>query len=179
MAVFGCGGVGLSVIMGAQLTGAQQIIAIDRMPQKLELAQQFGATDLIDATEVDPIETVRKMTAGRGADVTFEAAGVPQLQADCVEAARPGGKAVLVGLSAMGSSTPLSGARLVRQEKTVIGSYYGTAHTARDFPFMLDLYAAGQLNLDRLISRTYPLAGINEAFDAMLMGEVARGVVIF
>jgi Zn-dependent alcohol dehydrogenase len=86
---------------------------------------------------------------------------------------------VLVGLSAMGSSTPLSGAKLVRQEKTVIGSYYGTAHTARDFPFLLDLYAAGKLNLDRLISRTYPLAEINEAFDAMLRGEVARGVVTF
>ena len=81
--------------------------------------------------------------------MTFEAVGVPQLQADCVEAARPGGKAVLVGLSAMGSSTPLSGAKIVRQEKTVIGSYYGTAHTARDFPFLLDLYAAGKLDLDR------------------------------
>jgi Zn-dependent alcohol dehydrogenase len=86
---------------------------------------------------------------------------------------------VLVGLAAMGSSTPLSGAKLVRQEKTVIGSYYGSAHTARDFPFLLDLYAAGKLNLDRLISRTYQLADINEAFAAMLSGEVARGVVIF
>jgi S-(hydroxymethyl)glutathione dehydrogenase/alcohol dehydrogenase len=179
VAVFGCGGVGLSVIMGAQLAGAQQIIAIDRVPQKLEMAAQFGATDVINATEVDPIETVRDMTAGRGADVTFEAVGTPQLQADCVEATRPGGKAVLVGLSAMGSSTPLSGAKLVRQEKTVIGSYYGTAHTARDFPFILDLYAAGKLNLDRLISRTYQLVEINEAFDAMLRGEVARGVVTF
>jgi NDMA-dependent alcohol dehydrogenase len=179
VAVFGCGGVGLSVIMGAQLAGAQQIIAIDRLPQKLELAKQFGATDVIDASQVDAIEMVRDMTAGRGADVTFEAAGAPQLQADCVEAARPGGKAVLVGLSAMGSSTPLSGAKLVRQEKTVIGSYYGTAHTARDFPFLLDLYVAGKLNLDRLISRTYRLVEINEAFDAMLKGEVARGVVTF
>jgi S-(hydroxymethyl)glutathione dehydrogenase/alcohol dehydrogenase len=179
VAVFGCGGVGLSVIMGAQLAGAQQIIAIDRVPQKLEMAIQFGATDVIDASKDDAIAMVREMTAGRGADVTFEAAGVPQLQADCVEAARPGGKAVLVGLSAMGSSTILSGAKLVRQEKTVIGSYYGAAHTARDFPFMLDLYAAGQLNLDRLISRTYPLIEINAAFDAMLKGEVARSVVIF
>jgi S-(hydroxymethyl)glutathione dehydrogenase / alcohol dehydrogenase len=179
VAVFGCGGVGLSVIMGAQLAGAQQIIAIDRVLRKLELATQFGATDVIDASQADVIEQVRDMTAGRGADVTFEAVGTPQLQADCVEAARPGGKAVLVGLSAMGSSTPLSGAKLVRQEKTVIGSYYGSAHTARDFPFMLDLYAAGKLNLDRLISRTYPLTEINEAFDAMLNGEVARGVVIF
>jgi S-(hydroxymethyl)glutathione dehydrogenase/alcohol dehydrogenase len=178
VAVFGCGGVGLSVIMGAQLAGAQQIIAIDRVPQKLKMAAQFGATDVIDASKDDAIATVREMTAGRGADVTFEAVGLPQLQADCVEAARPGGKAVLVGLSAMDSSTILSGARLVRQEKTVIGSYYGSAHTARDFPFMLDLYAAGKLNLDRLISRTYSLVEINEAFDAMLKGEVARGVVI-
>jgi S-(hydroxymethyl)glutathione dehydrogenase / alcohol dehydrogenase len=179
VAVYGCGGVGLSVIMGAQLAGAQQIIAIDRVPQKLEMAVQFGATDAIDASQADVIATVRDMTAGRGADVTFEAVGAPQLQADCVEAARPGGKAVLVGLAAMGSSTPLSGAALVRQEKTVIGSYYGTAHTARDFPFLLDLYAAGKLQLDRLISRTYRLVEINEAFDAMLSGEVARGVVTF
>ncbi|HSD82883.1 MAG TPA: Zn-dependent alcohol dehydrogenase [Anaerolineae bacterium] len=179
VAVFGCGGVGLSVIMGAQLAGARQIIAIDRVPQKLELAKQFGATDVVNADKVNAIELVRQMTAWRGADVTFEAAGVPQLQADCVEAARPGGKAVLVGLTAMGSDTPFSGAKLVRQEKTVIGSYYGSAHTARDFPFLLDLYAAGKLNLDRLISRTYPLVEINAAFDAMLNGEVARGVVTF
>jgi S-(hydroxymethyl)glutathione dehydrogenase/alcohol dehydrogenase len=143
------------------------------------MAQQFGATDAIDASQVDAIEMVRQMTAGRGADVTFEAVGAPQLQADCVEAARPGGKAVLVGLSAMGSTTTLSGAKLVRQEKIVIGSYYGTAHTARDFPFLLDLYVSGKLHLDRLISRTYPLAEINAAFDAMLSGTVARGVVVF
>jgi NDMA-dependent alcohol dehydrogenase len=179
VAVFGCGGVGLSVIMGAQLAGAQQIIAVDRAPHKLEMARQFGASDVIDASQVDASEMVRDMTAGRGADVAFEAVGTPQLQADCVEATRPGGKAVLVGLSAMGSSTPLSGAKLVRQEKTVIGSYYGTAHTARDFPLLLDLYAAGKLNLERLISRTYALADINVAFEAMLNGEVARGVVIF
>jgi NDMA-dependent alcohol dehydrogenase len=179
VAVFGCGGVGLSIIMGAQLAGAQQIIAIDRVPRKLDIAEQFGATDVIDSSQVDAIDQVRQMTAGRGADVTFEAVGAPQLQADCVEAARPGGKAVLVGLSAMGSSTPLSGAQLVRQEKTVIGSYYGSAHTARDFPFLLDLYAAGKLNLDRLISRAYQLIEINEAFNAMLNGEVARGVVVF
>lgn len=179
VAVFGCGGVGLSVIMGAQLAGAQQIIAIDRVPAKLDLARCFGATDTINAATIDAIEAVRHLTEERGADVTFEAVGVPQLQADCVEAVRPGGKAVLVGLSAMGSSTPLSGAKIVRQEKTVIGSYYGTAHTARDFPFLLDLYAAGKLDLDALVSRTYRLSEINEAFAAMLAGEVARSVIVF
>jgi S-(hydroxymethyl)glutathione dehydrogenase/alcohol dehydrogenase len=143
------------------------------------MARRFGATKVIDARESDTIAMVHSLTEGRGADIAFEAVGVPQLQADCVEAVRPGGKAVLVGLSAMGSTTPLSGAKIVRQEKTVIGSYYGTAHTARDFPFLLDLYAAGKLDLDALVSRTYPLTEINEAFDAMLNGEVARGVVVF
>jgi NDMA-dependent alcohol dehydrogenase len=179
VAVFGCGGVGLSVILGARLAGAQQIIAIDRVPQKLAMARRFGATDVIDASRVNAIEAARAMTAGRGADVTFEAVGVPQLQSDCVEAARPGGKAVLVGLSAMGTTTTLSGAKIVRQEKIVMGSYYGTAHTARDFPLILDLYMAGKLDLDALVSSTYRLDQINVAFEAMLTGEVARGVIAF
>jgi NDMA-dependent alcohol dehydrogenase len=179
VAVFGCGGVGLSIIMGARLVGAQQIIAIDRVPQKLEMAHRLGATDVIDASEVNPIESVRRLTHGRGADVAFEAVGLPQLQVECVEAARPGGKAVLVGLSPMGTRTELSGATIVRQEKIVMGSYYGSAHTARDFPLILDLYMAGQLDLGTLISREYPLAQINAAFDAMLKGEVARGVVVW
>jgi S-(hydroxymethyl)glutathione dehydrogenase / alcohol dehydrogenase len=96
-----------------------------------------------------------------------------------VEMTRPGGKAVLVGLSAMGSETPLSGATLARQEKTVMGSYYGTANTERDFPLFLDLYMAGKLNLGALVTQTYPLAQVNQAFDAMLGGEVARGVIVF
>jgi S-(hydroxymethyl)glutathione dehydrogenase/alcohol dehydrogenase len=179
VAIFGCGGVGLSILLGAKLAGAQQIIAIDRVAKKLELAKQLGATDVIDASQVDAIDQVRRLTNGRGADVSFEAVGVPQLQADCVEAARPGGKAVLVGLSAMGSITPLSGAKIARQEKMILGSYYGSADTARDFPFLLDLYKAGKLDLDALVSQTYELPQINEAFNKMLSGEVARGVITF
>ncbi len=135
VAVFGCGGVGLSILMGARLVGAQQIIAIDRVPRKLDMARRFGATDVINANDVNVIEAVRRLTDSRGADVAFEAVGLPQLQIECVEAARPGGKAVFVGLSPMGSSTDLSGAKIVRQEKIVMGSYYGSAHTAR---FSLD-----------------------------------------
>ena len=125
------------------------------------------------------MQTIRQLTAGRGAEITFEAVGLPQLQVECVEAARPGGKAVFVGLSAMGTTTPLSGATLARQEKTVLGSYYGTANPARDFPFILDLYMAKKLPLDALVSQTYRLPQINEAFAAMLSGDVARGVVVF
>jgi S-(hydroxymethyl)glutathione dehydrogenase/alcohol dehydrogenase len=179
VAVFGCGGVGLSILMGAQLAGAARIIAVDKSAKKLELAKMFGATHTVNVAEEDGVSAIRQITGGRGAEITFEAVGVPQLQVECVEAARPGGKAVFVGLSAMGSVTPLSGATLARQEKTVLGSYYGTANTARDFPFILDLYVAKKLNLDALVSQTYRLPQINEALAAMLSGDVARGVVVF
>jgi Zn-dependent alcohol dehydrogenase len=177
--VWGCGGIGLSILLGAHLAGAQQIIAVDRSASKLALARQLGATDVVDAGVGDPVEAVRRLTDGRGADVSFEAVGAPALQTACVEAARPGGKAVLVGLAAMGSQTLISGATLVRQEKAILGSYYGTAQTARDFPLILDLYMAGRLNLDALVSATYRLDQINQAFDAMLSGDIARGVVVF
>ena len=179
VAVIGCGGVGLSALMGAKLAGARQIIAVDRVPSKLMMAKNFGATDLVNAAEVNAVEAVRSLTEGRGADVTFEAVGTSQLQSESVEMTRPGGKAVFVGLSAMGSETTLSGATLARQEKTVMGSYYGTANTERDFPLFLDLYMAGKLNLDALVSKTYKLSQVNEAFESMLSGEVARGVIVF
>ena len=177
--VLGCGGIGLSVLLGAQLAGAQQIIAVDRSARKLVYAQSLGATDIIVAGEGDLVEAVRRLTDGRGADVSFEAVGLSALQTACVEMTRPGGKAVFVGLTAMGSETVLSGATLVRQEKTVLGSYYGTANTTRDFPLILDLYMAGKLNLGALVSQTYPLSEINQAFEVMLAGDMARGVVVF
>ncbi len=177
--VLGCGGIGLSVLLGAQLAGAQQIIAVDRSARKLQYAQTLGATDVILAGEDDLVDAVRRATDGRGADVSFEAVGLSSLQSACVEMTRPGGKAVLVGLTAMGSETVFSGATLVRQEKTVLGSYYGTANTNRDFPLILDLYMAGKLNLGALVSQTYPLSAINQAFEDMLAGDMARGVVVF
>jgi NDMA-dependent alcohol dehydrogenase len=179
VAVIGMGGVGLSTLMGAQLAGARQIIAVDRVASKLEMAKKLGATDLVNTAEVNAVQAVRSLTEGRGADVSFEAVGTPQLQTESVEMTRPGGKAVFVGLSAMGSETPLSGATLARQEKTVMGSYYGTANTERDFPLFLDLYMAGKLNLGALVSQTYKLEQVIEAFERMLSGEVARGVIVF
>lgn len=179
VAVLGCGGVGLSILLGAQLAGAQQIIAVDRSAAKLSYARSLGATDTVKADDGDVVETVRRLTDGRGADVAFEAVGISRLQTQCVDMTRPGGKAVLVGLTAMGSETVISAATLVRQEKSLLGSYYGTAHTARDFPLILDLYVAGKLNLGALVSQTYRLGNINEAFAAMLEGDTARGVVVF
>lgn len=178
VAVYGAGGVGLSIIMGAKLAGAARIIAVDRSAAKGEMALSFGATDFVMAGP-QAVERIREMTAGRGADYVFEAIGIPAVQEQCLDSARPGGKVILVGVSPMGSSTNLPGAIITRQEKTVTGSYYGTAHTLRDFPLYIDLYQRGLLDLDRLISRTYRLEQINEAFEDMLSGNIARGVILF
>ncbi|MDR3689466.1 MAG: Zn-dependent alcohol dehydrogenase [Fimbriimonas sp.] len=178
VAVFGVGGVGLSIVMGAKLAGAKQIIAVDRSEAKLETAYAFGATDGVRSDNA-VVETIREMTEGRGADYVFEAVGIPAVQEMCLEATRPGGSIVFAGIAPMGSSTNLPGAVLTRQEKTVMGSYYGTADPARDFPRFADLYLDGKLDLDRLVTRRYRLEEINDAYADMLAGSVSRGVVVF
>jgi len=178
VAVFGAGGVGLSIIMGAKLAGAGQIIAIDTNETKGDLAQSFGATDVL-INSPDVVKDIRNLTEGRGADYVFEAIGIPAVQEQSLEAVRPAGTVVLVGVSPMGSGTNLPGAIITRQEKTVTGSYYGTANTARDFPLYADLFLAGKLDLKRLISKTYKLDQINEAYEDMLAGQIARGVIRF
>lgn len=178
VAVFGAGGVGLNIIMGAQLAGAGRIIAVDTNEVKGQLAREFGATDvLIDSPNV--IRQIQALTGGRGADTVFEAVGSPAVQELCLAAARPAGTVVLVGLSPMGSDTNLPGAIITRQEKTVTGSYYGTANTARDFPRYAELYLDGKLDLGRLISKRYTLEQINEAYADMLGEQIARGVIVF
>lgn len=176
--VFGAGGVGLSIIMGAKLAGAARIITVDAFEAKGDIALSFGATDFIMAGP-DTNDAIRGLTNGRGADYVFEAIGLPAVQEQCLDAARPGGTIIFAGISPMGSSTNLPGAILTRQEKTVTGSYYGSANAARDFPLYADLYKRGLLDLGRLVSKTYPLDQINEAYADMLSGEIARGVIVF
>lgn len=176
--VFGCGGIGLNILQGAALCGAEKIIAVDTNEAKMAMARQFGATHTLLSDE-NTNEQLKSLTGGRGADHVFEAVGLPKLQELGLEATRPGGSLILVGLAPMGTGTNLPGAVLTRQEKTVKGSYYGSVHARRDFPMLLDLYMAGNLKLNELISREYKLDEINEAFAAMLTGEVARGVIVF
>ena len=176
--VFGAGGVGLSTVMGAVLAGATTIIAVDRYDSRLEAAKEFGATHtLVGGTNT--IAEIRALTGGRGADYAFEAIGNPAVQEQCLEATRPGGDVIFSGLSAMGSSTNLPGAVLVRQEKTVKGSYYGTANPPLDFVKFAELYERGALPLDRLISKRYSLDQVNEAYADMLSGATRRGIVQF
>jgi NDMA-dependent alcohol dehydrogenase len=176
VAVFGVGGVGLSTVMGARLAGAATIIAIDPLASRLDAALDLGATHAVQAGP-GAVAGIRALTGGYGADYVFEAAGIPAVQEQSLEAARPGGEIVFSGLSPMGSSTNLPGSVLVRQEKTVRGSYYGTANPPVDFVRYAAWYTEGRLPLDRLISRRYELDQINEAFADMLSGATRRGVV--
>ncbi|MBS1727157.1 MAG: Zn-dependent alcohol dehydrogenase [Armatimonadetes bacterium] len=178
VAVFGAGGVGLSTVMGAAASGATTIIAIDRYESRLEAARDLGATHTVLAGE-DAVGQIRGLTAGRGADYVFEAIGSPSVQELCLEAARPGGTIVFSGLSPMGSSTDLPGSVIVRQEKTIRGSYYGSANPPADFARFAEWYREGRLPLDRLVSRRYGLDEIQTAFEDMLAGRIRRGVVVF
>jgi NDMA-dependent alcohol dehydrogenase len=178
VAIYGAGGVGLSVLMGAKLAGASRLIVVDKAEGKLDIAKAFGATDVVMAGP-EAVSEIKTLTHGRGADFVFEAIGIPAVQEQALGATRKGGTLVLVGISPMGSGTNLPGAIIARQEKTITGSYYGSANPARDFPLIAGLYARGQLDLGRLVSKTYPLAQINAAYADMLSGETARGVIVF
>jgi S-(hydroxymethyl)glutathione dehydrogenase/alcohol dehydrogenase len=195
--VIGAGGVGLSTVMGAVVAGASQIIVCDPLESRREAALQIGTgaraslqgesggstkATLAHGTHTLPSadpKSVKELTEGRGADYVFECVGTPALQEVAVECARPGGTVVFSGLSPNGSSTNIPGARLVREEKTVMGSYYGTSNPAVDFPRYAAMYQEGTLPLDRLVSHRYPLDQINQAYADMLAGVGSRGVVLF
>ena len=177
-AVYGAGGVGLNIIMGAALCGADPIIAIDTNSTKMEIAREFGATHTLYSDETT-VEQIQELTDGRGADHVFESVGLQTLQETAFEATRPGGTLTLVGLTPVGSGTNLPGAVITRTEKVIRGSFYGSVHPQRDFPMFLDMYRNGKLMLDELVTRRYSLAEINEAYQNMLTGEVARGIIVF
>jgi S-(hydroxymethyl)glutathione dehydrogenase / alcohol dehydrogenase len=178
VAVYGVGGVGLCAVMGAVVAGASQIVAVDSVASKLETALSFGATDAVLAGP-DAVSAIRSLTEGRGADYVIECVGVPSIQEECLSAARPGGVVVLAGIAPMGSGTNFPGAVLTRQEKTVMGCYYGTADPTRDFPLYASWYREGRLPLDRLVTGRYSLGQINEAYADLVAGRNARGVVLF
>jgi NDMA-dependent alcohol dehydrogenase len=177
VAVFGCGGVGLSVIQGALIAGARRIIAIDTLAPKLEMARKFGATDTIVFSE-DPVKEVKKITAG-GPDYAFECVGSGQLAATAYRTIRRGGLAVVVGVAKPSDSTVIRTMTLPFEEKTITGSYFGSCVPRVDFPRMLALYMAGRLKLEELITRRYPIAEAPQAFADLQAGKNARGVIVF
>jgi len=179
VAVFGCGGVGISIIQGAVLSGAARVIGVDRSAARLDLAPRFGATDVIDASASDPVEEIRAMTEGRGADVTFEAIGRTDVMTQALEAARRGGRVVLVGLGAEKEHLRLGAGSFTRSDKLLMGAYYGGCDPARDMPRLLDLYRAGRLKLDEMVGRRRPIEEINEAFADLETGGILRTLIVF
>ena len=177
-AVYGCGGVGLNVVQGARLSGANPIIAVDSDPAKLEIARQFGASDGVVAGD-DAHEQVQALTGGRGVDFAFEAVGAPAVQEAAYKAARPGGALVVVGVAPAGSVTRYAGLDLHVNEKRIYGSFFGSTDPHREFPRLLALYRAGKLLLDELVSAHYRLDQINEAYADLLKGGHKRGVIMF
>jgi Zn-dependent alcohol dehydrogenase len=177
--VIGCGGVGLNVVQGARLAGAGKIIACDLLDNKLAFAKEFGATHTLNASREPVVDRVRELTAGRGADYAFDAIGGEATTLQILEAIRPGGTAVIVGMAAMAVRAPITPYLMALQEKTIKGTMYGSVRPNLDFPRLVDLYLDGRLKIDQLVSRTYKLEEINEGFQAMRSGQVARGVVVF
>jgi S-(hydroxymethyl)glutathione dehydrogenase / alcohol dehydrogenase len=178
VAVVGCGGVGLNVIQGARIAGAGEIIAVDMNETKLQLAKEFGATATINASQGDPVSQVMAMTGQRGADVAFEVIGLQQTIDQTMIMTRRGGQAILVGVPKMNAILNVPAFfGVVLAEKTIKGCWYGSSDVQRDVPKLVGYYRDGRLKLDELISQTITLEQVNEAFEAMKTGEVARSVI--
>jgi len=179
VAVFGCGGVGLNVVQGAAIAGAERIIAIDTMEAKLALAKQFGATDVILARPGEDVAKALKKLTGGGPDYAFECVGAGALAETAYRAIRRGGKAIVVGVAKATDSASIKPMTLVFEEKSLQGSYFGSCVPRIDFPRMLQLYMAGKLKLDELITHRYRIEEAPQAFADLESGRNARGVVVF
>jgi S-(hydroxymethyl)glutathione dehydrogenase/alcohol dehydrogenase len=178
VAVVGCGGVGLSVVQGAKLAGAGVIVAVDPVPAKLDMAKALGATATVDATG-DSVAGVRQATSGRGADTVFEVVGRAGTIRVAFAAARRGGTVVLVGAGSPKEEVSFNAMELFVDGKTVRGCVYGSTDPDRDFPSLVELVRSGAVDASSLVTRRIALDEVNEAFDAMEAGTVARSVIVF
>jgi S-(hydroxymethyl)glutathione dehydrogenase / alcohol dehydrogenase len=175
--VFGCGGVGISVIQGARIAGAATILAVDMVEAKLDWAKQFGATHAVTPDQLP--DALRELTGGAGFDYGFEVVGRSQTIKAAYGATRRGGTTVVVGVGRAEDMVELSAFDLFYDEKTLRGTYYGSANIRRDFPRLLALWRSGQLDLEGMITRRLTLDDVNDAFDALSSGDVIRQVITF
>lgn len=179
VAVFGCGGVGLATIMAAKLVGAHTIVAVDLLDNKLEMAREFGATHLVNASKEDAVAKIAAECAG-GVDYSFEVIGSTEAMAQAFHAvyARPGGMALILGLAPIGATFSIEAWRFLR-EVTITGCTVGSVRPKIDIPKYIDLFMAGKLPLDKLVTARYPLDKINDAIKDTFDGKVMRGVITF
>ena len=178
VAIIGCGGVGLSALQGARITGAGKIIAVDAQPWKFDIATKLGATDCVDASTDDPVAAVQALTGG-GADFVFECIGLVPTVQQAVAMTGRGGTTVLVGVVPVTEMVPISAADLTLQEKNITGSYMGSNAFRFDMPKYIEFYLDGRLHLDEMISSRIKIEEVNDALDLMRKGEAARQVIMF
>ena len=178
VAVFGLGGVGLAALMGAKACNAGQIIAVDLLDSKLEMAKNLGATHIINAKDNNPVEVIQDLTHG-GVEIAIESAGNATVLAQAYESTMRGGTTVAIGLPHPDHQFSIPAVTLSAMEKTVKGSYQGSCVPSRDIPKFIEMFHAGQLPVDQLLSNTISLEQINEGCDRLHKGEVARQVILF
>ncbi len=176
--VVGCGGVGLNVVQGARLAGAQRVIALDRNPDALRLALEMGATDVVSADDEDPAAAVRTITGGAGVSHAFEVIGLPQTLDLALEALRKGGVAYLVGVQKPDAVLGIP-FRHFFEQKAVRGVAMGSSNPHIDLPKYADLYLQGRLQLDPLVANRISLEEVNGGFDRLREGGLARSVILF
>ena len=178
VAVIGCGGVGDAAIAGATIAGARRVIAVDVDPRKLEWARRFGATDIVNARTEDPVDAIRALTGGNGADVVIEAVGSPVTYKQAFFARDLAGTLVQVGVPDPSMTIELPMIELFGRGGALKSSWYGDCLPTRDFPLLIGLYLSGRLDLDGFVSETIGLDDVEEAFARMQRGEVLRSVVV-
>jgi S-(hydroxymethyl)glutathione dehydrogenase/alcohol dehydrogenase len=178
--VIGVGGIGINAVQGAAIAGARMIIAVDIVDFKLEKAKEFGATHTINAKTQDVVQVVKDLTWGEGVDYAFEAIATPATIGQAYACTGKNGTIVVIGLTpATAESIPISPLDLVLYQKSLLGTLYGDSQPRNDIPNLLKMYHAGKLKLDELITRTYTLDQVNEAYADMLAGKNIRGVIEF
>jgi S-(hydroxymethyl)mycothiol dehydrogenase len=179
VAVFGCGGVGDSVIAGARLAGATTIIAVDLDPRKLEWAKEFGATHTVNPAEGDPVAKIKELTGGNGVNYSFEAVGLAQTWEQALWCRDLAGTCIIIGVPGPGPTLNLELQKFFDLGGRLGVSWYGDCLPTRDFPMLAAWYSQGRLNLDKVVTRTISLDETEEAFEAMKRGETLRSVIVF
>ena len=177
MAVVGCGGIGLGAVQGGRIAGANQVIAIDRIEEKLELARRLGATHTVNAADGDVVAAVRDLTGGAGVHHAFEAIGLTDTAEQAFAMLRRGGTATILGMIPLGRNVSVHGYDLLL-EKKLQGSDMGSNRFRVDIPRYVDMYMDGRLLLDEMVTHRLPLDDINEGFAQMLTGKIARNIIV-
>ena len=178
VAVIGCGGVGDAAIVGSNLAGAAKIIAVDLDDRKLETARKLGATHTVNSKESDPVEAIRELTGGNGADVVIEAVGRPETYKQAFYARDLAGTVVLVGVPTPEMKLELPLLDVFGRGGSLKSSWYGDCLPSRDFPMLIDLHLQGRLPLDKFVTETIQLTDVEKAFERMHHGDVLRSVVV-